>query len=49
LNRWILNRIRRKGKAPGLGFDALVLTTIGRKSGVERHRSGSRRPVARSP
>jgi deazaflavin-dependent oxidoreductase (nitroreductase family) len=36
LNRWILNRIRRKGKAPGLGFDALVLTTIGRKSGVER-------------
>jgi deazaflavin-dependent oxidoreductase (nitroreductase family) len=36
LNRWIINRIRRTGKAPGLGFDALVLTTIGRKSGAER-------------
>ena len=36
LNKWIINRIRRTGKAPGLGFDALVLTTIGRKSGVER-------------
>jgi len=36
LSRWIINRIRRTGKAPGLGFDALVLTTIGRKSGVER-------------
>ena len=32
----MLNRVRRKGKAPGLGFDALVLTTIGRKSGAER-------------
>ena len=30
------NRIRRKGKMMGLGFDALVLTTIGRKSGAER-------------
>jgi deazaflavin-dependent oxidoreductase (nitroreductase family) len=29
-------RIRRTGKAPGMGFNALVLTTIGRKSGVER-------------
>src|SRR4029450_5003893 len=40
VGRWmqkrILNRIRRKGKMMGLGFDALVLTTIGRKSGAER-------------
>jgi deazaflavin-dependent oxidoreductase (nitroreductase family) len=36
LHNWTINRIRRKGKAPGLGFNALVLTTIGRKSGVER-------------
>jgi deazaflavin-dependent oxidoreductase (nitroreductase family) len=40
IGRWIqkraINRIRRKGKMPGLGFNALVLTTIGRKSGVER-------------
>jgi len=35
LSRWIINRIRRTGKAPGLGFDALVLTTIGRESGLE--------------
>ncbi|SRR6266545_7415734 len=40
VGRWIqkraMNRIRRKGKMPGLGFNALVLTTIGRRSGVER-------------
>jgi deazaflavin-dependent oxidoreductase (nitroreductase family) len=40
IGRWLtkraINRIRRKGKVPGLGFNALVLTTIGRKSGVER-------------
>ncbi len=40
IGRWLtkraINRIRRKGKMPGLGFNALVLTTIGRKSGVER-------------
>ena len=40
VGRWmqkrIMNRIRRKGKMIGLGFDALVLTTIGRKSGAER-------------
>ena len=40
VGRWVqkrvMNRIRRKGKMPGLGFNALVLTTIGRKSGVER-------------
>lgn len=31
-----MNRIRRTGKMPGLGFNALVLTTIGRKSGLQR-------------
>jgi deazaflavin-dependent oxidoreductase (nitroreductase family) len=40
IGRWVtkraINRIRRKGTMPGLGFNALVLTTIGRKSGVER-------------
>jgi deazaflavin-dependent oxidoreductase (nitroreductase family) len=40
IGRWmqkrVMNRIRRMGKMPGLGFNALVLTTIGRKSGVER-------------
>jgi deazaflavin-dependent oxidoreductase (nitroreductase family) len=40
VGRWItkrvINRIRRKGKMPGLGFNALVLTTIGRKSGLQR-------------
>jgi deazaflavin-dependent oxidoreductase (nitroreductase family) len=40
VGRWmqkrVMNRIRRKGKVPGLGFNALVLTTIGRKTGAER-------------
>jgi deazaflavin-dependent oxidoreductase (nitroreductase family) len=40
VGRWmqkrVMNRIRRKGKVMGLGFDALVLTTIGCKSGAER-------------
>src|SRR5919204_306074 len=40
IGRWIqkraINRIRRKGKMPGLAFNALILTTIGRKSGVTR-------------
>ena len=40
VGRWLtklsINQIRRKGKAPGLGFDALVLTTVGAKSGLER-------------
>ena len=40
VGRWLtkraINQIRRKGKVPGLGFNALVLTTIGRKSGLER-------------
>ena len=31
-----MNRIRRTGKMPGLGFNALVLTTVGRKSGLQR-------------
>jgi deazaflavin-dependent oxidoreductase (nitroreductase family) len=29
-------RISRKGKAPGMPFDALVLVTVGAKSGEER-------------
>lgn len=36
MNQWMMRRIRRTGKMPLLGFNALVLTTIGRKSGVER-------------
>jgi deazaflavin-dependent oxidoreductase (nitroreductase family) len=40
IGRWVakrvINRIRRTGKVPGLGFNALVLTTIGRKSGLQR-------------
>jgi deazaflavin-dependent oxidoreductase (nitroreductase family) len=40
----IISRIRRKGKMPVLGFDALVLTTIGRMSGLERQT-----PVGRFP
>jgi deazaflavin-dependent oxidoreductase (nitroreductase family) len=40
IGRWmqkrVMNQIRRKGKVPGLGFNALVLTTIGRKSGFQR-------------
>ena len=36
MNKWMMNRIRRTGKAAFMGFDALVLTTIGRKSGAER-------------
>ena len=46
IGRWLtkraVNRIRRTGKA--IGFDALVLTTIGRKTGVERTT-----PVGRFP
>jgi deazaflavin-dependent oxidoreductase (nitroreductase family) len=48
VGRWLtkraVNRIRRTGKMMGLGFDALVLTTIGRKTGVERTT-----PVGRFP
>ena len=36
LNKFMMSRIRRTGKAPFMGFDALVLTTIGRKSNLER-------------
>jgi deazaflavin-dependent oxidoreductase (nitroreductase family) len=36
MNKWMMARIRRTGKVPFMGFDALVLTTIGRKSGLER-------------
>ena len=36
LTRRVISRIRRKGKMPGLGFNALVLTTIGRRSGIQR-------------
>ena len=40
ISRWFTDlaskRIRRTGRAPGLGFNALVLTTIGRKSGLKR-------------
>ena len=35
-NKFAARRISRKGKVPGLGFNGLVLTTIGRKSGEER-------------
>jgi deazaflavin-dependent oxidoreductase (nitroreductase family) len=34
LNKQIVKRVRKSGRAAGL--DALVLTTVGRKSGVER-------------
>jgi hypothetical protein len=30
LTKRVINRIRDAGKAPGLSFDALVLTSIGR-------------------
>jgi deazaflavin-dependent oxidoreductase (nitroreductase family) len=43
LNKWAMNRIRRKGGTV-MGMNALVLTTVGRKSGVER-----RNPVAWFP
>jgi hypothetical protein len=36
LTQLVINGIRRKGKVPILGFNALVLTTIGAKSGLER-------------
>ncbi len=35
LNKWNMNRIRRQG-GKIMGFNALVLTTIGRNSGAER-------------
>ncbi len=36
LTQQVINQIRRKGKVPTLGFNALVLTTVGAKSGLER-------------
>lgn len=40
IGRWltqlVVNGIRRTGKVPVLGFDAVVLTTIGARSGLER-------------
>ena len=35
-NTLMSRRIARKGKAPGMGFDALVLVTLGAKTGEER-------------
>jgi deazaflavin-dependent oxidoreductase (nitroreductase family) len=35
-NRFAARRIARKGKVPGLGFDALILVTVGRTTGQER-------------
>ena len=35
-NTLVSRRIARKGKAPGMGFDALVLVTLGAKTGQER-------------
>lgn len=36
LNRLIARRIRRQSRSKFMGFNALVLTTVGRKSGAER-------------
>lgn len=36
LNRLLTNRVRKTGRMPGLGFNALVLTTVGRRTGVAR-------------
>jgi hypothetical protein len=48
VGRWLtkraVNQIRRSGKMMGRGFDALALTTIGRKTGAERTT-----PVGRFP
>jgi deazaflavin-dependent oxidoreductase (nitroreductase family) len=35
INNWAINRIRKSGKFIG-GMDALVLTTLGRRSGAQR-------------
>ena len=36
VNKMAARRIRRTGKMMGLGFNALILTTVGAKSGTER-------------
>src|SRR5271166_2656962 len=43
INHWNINRIRRKG-GKIMGMDALVITTMGRKTGTQRHN-----PVAYFP
>ncbi len=35
-NALVARRVARRGKAPGMGFDALVLVTVGAKTGEER-------------
>jgi deazaflavin-dependent oxidoreductase (nitroreductase family) len=36
INGFVARRLRKGSKTPGLDFDMLLLTTIGRKSGLER-------------
>jgi deazaflavin-dependent oxidoreductase (nitroreductase family) len=36
VNKMAARRIRRTGKMTGLGFNALILTTVGAKSGAQR-------------
>jgi hypothetical protein len=36
VNRLMASRIRRKGSGQVMGFNALLLTTVGRKTGAER-------------
>ena len=36
INGFVAKRLRKGSKTPGFGFDMLLLTTTGRKSGVER-------------
>ena len=51
IGRWltkrVMNRVRRKGEAMGMGFNALVLTTIRCTSGRERNAVASM--VGRDP
>jgi deazaflavin-dependent oxidoreductase (nitroreductase family) len=36
INSFVARRVRKGGKTPGFDFDILLLTTTGRKSGLER-------------
>jgi len=36
INNFVARRVRKGSKTPGLDFDMLLLTTTGRKSGLER-------------
>ena len=36
INNFVAGRVRKGSKTPGLDFDMLLLTTTGRKSGLER-------------